>query len=109
MQRGEVNGVRANRSGPIFTHLMYADDVILFSKAKLAEIQAMEPCVNLYCSWSGQISKKEKSGIFASKSVHLTFWRQVTHLLGMKKLPLDSKYLGNPMFWSKKRSKNLKH
>lgn len=109
MQRGEVNGVRAHRFGPIFTHLMYADDVILFSKAKLVEIQAMEQCVNLHCSWSGQISKKEKSGIFASKFVHPTFWRQVINLLGMKKLPLDSKYLGNPMFWSKKRSKNFKH
>jgi hypothetical protein len=54
VQRGELSWVRANRTGLVFTHLMHADDVVLFSRAKMTEIKAMEQWVNLYCSWSGQ-------------------------------------------------------
>jgi hypothetical protein len=70
VQRGDVHGVRANRVGPVVTHLMYADDIILFSRAKLAEIKALEQCVKTYCSWSGQQLNKDKSGVFVSKTVH---------------------------------------
>ena len=107
VQRGELSGVRANRTGLVFTHLMHADDVVLFSRAKMTEIKAMEQWVNLYCSWSSQQINKEKFGVFASKFVHPNFWRQVTLRLGMKKLSTDSKYLANPMFISRKKIREL--
>ena len=58
-----MHGVRANRVGPVVTHLIYADDIILFSRAKLAEIQALEQCVRTYCLWSGQQLNKDKLGL----------------------------------------------
>uniref|UniRef100_A0A2N9GE95 Reverse transcriptase domain-containing protein n=1 Tax=Fagus sylvatica TaxID=28930 RepID=A0A2N9GE95_FAGSY len=109
VQRGDVHGVKANRVGLVVTHLMYADDIILFSRAKLAEIKALEQCVKTYCSWSGQQLNTDKSGVFVSKTVHVNYWKQISQHLGMKKLSLDSKYLGVPMFLSRKSSENFKH
>lgn len=36
---GSLNGVKMNRTGPAFTHVMYADDLMLFARAQCREIK----------------------------------------------------------------------
>ena len=57
--------------------LCYANDVIIFYKAKHIELVSLKKCFEKYCSWSGQLISIEKSGVFPSKRVNIKFPRQV--------------------------------
>jgi hypothetical protein len=38
---------------PPITHLLFADDVIIFSRVKASEAGVILKCLNTYYSWSG--------------------------------------------------------
>ena len=44
--------------------LCYADDVILFCKAKIFKLASLKMCLEKYCSWFGQLIIVEKSSVF---------------------------------------------
>ena len=64
MHNGAIKGVKADRAGPPISHLMHANDLVLFCKAKFSELSALERCLMTYCEWSGQLVNRDKSGFF---------------------------------------------
>jgi hypothetical protein len=50
---GKIMGVAMNRGGTDFTHVMFADDIMLFAKASNREVMSLNSCLEKYCSWSG--------------------------------------------------------
>jgi hypothetical protein len=66
---GRISGVQMNLGGPAFTHVMYADDLILFSKENRREATILNECLEKYCLWSGQLVNRDKSGLVFSKLV----------------------------------------
>jgi hypothetical protein len=89
--------------------LFYADDVILYCNAKLAEVDSLMKCLNSYCLWSGQSISLEKTGVFASKGVHAQFLSQIRNIWGLKRLHQGVKYLGVPLFLSNNRVKDFSY
>lgn len=57
-----IKGVEVSRGSPEISHLMYADDVVLFYKASLREVLAMIKCLGKHFEWSGQAINKEIQG-----------------------------------------------
>lgn len=108
MDAGRIKGVKISRGSPTISHLMYVDDVVLFWKAFVREVTAMIDCLEKYCEWSGKSMNKDKSRFITSKSTHRETERQVASILNMRKMPQDSKYLGNPMFLTKRRTRDFK-
>ena len=104
---GNIKGVKMNMGGPDFTHVMFADDLMLFSKASSNEVLSLNSCLEKYCHWSGQLINRSKSGIIFSKLVHLNQKRRLKNILQMKKVPKNAKYLGGPLFSSRSRSKDF--
>ena len=94
---------------PKISKLFYTDDVILFCKAKLAEVDSLMKCLNSYCLWSGQSISLEKTGVFASKGVHAHFLSQTRSIWGLKRLHQGVKYLGVPLFLSNNRVKDFSY
>ena len=47
-------------------HLFFADDIFLFSKAKIAECQNLKTILQNFCSCSGQIISTQKSRLWFS-------------------------------------------
>ena len=47
---GRISGVNLKIDEPAFTHVIYADDLMLFSKANRREITALNECLKRYCS-----------------------------------------------------------
>ena len=45
-----IKGVKASIGGPAITHVMYADDIILFSKATRRDAAKINECLDKYCS-----------------------------------------------------------
>ena len=66
---GRISGVQMNLGGLAFTNVMYADDLILFSKANRREATILHECLKKYCLWSGQLVNRDKSGLIFSKLV----------------------------------------
>ena len=61
-----IIGVKASVKGPAITHVIYADDVVLFSKACRKEAATINQCLETYCSWLCQTLNRSKSGVFFS-------------------------------------------
>ena len=61
-----IIGVKASVGGPAITHVIYADDVVLFSKACRKEAATINQCLETYCSCLGQTLNRSKSGVFFS-------------------------------------------
>ncbi|KAG8387939.1 hypothetical protein BUALT_Bualt02G0073400 [Buddleja alternifolia] len=64
-----IQGVKISRSSLPITHLMYADDLLIFGQADETNVNNIRECLEGYGSWSGQIVSKEKSIIHFSKNV----------------------------------------
>ena len=103
-----ISGVKASIGSTPITHVMYADDIILFSKACRREANATNECLEKYCRWSGQMLNRAKSGIIFSKLTHQQTRRGIKYILQMKSLKTDSVYLGAPLFLNKAPAKDFK-
>ena len=104
-----INGVKASVCAPPITHVMYADDILLFSKATRSNATAIISCIRKYCLWSGQSLNNMKSGVFFSKQTDWNKRRAIKHVLQMRSLKRDAIYLGSPLFLTKARSKDFKY
>ncbi len=62
----------------------------------------------LILAWSGQLINWSKSGLIFSKLVHVDKRRELKELLATKKIQLNVKYLGAPLFNSSSRIRDFK-
>ena len=64
-----LTGVKLFNTPPPISKLCYADDILLFCKAKSFELAILRNCLEKFCSRSGQSISVEKSSCFPSKGV----------------------------------------
>ncbi|XP_030479414.1 uncharacterized protein LOC115696664 [Cannabis sativa] len=107
MNEGSIHGFKVSRNGPPITHLMFADDVILFGKASVKEAKGFRKCLEDYCLWSGQAVNYQKSTVFFSKGVPSRLAGEISELLNMRRMRNDATYLGLPLFRSLNRSRDM--
>ncbi|XP_075636763.1 uncharacterized protein LOC142609000 [Castanea sativa] len=103
-----ISGVKASIGSIPITHVVYADDIVLFSKACKREANAINGFLEKYCRWSGQLLNRAKSGVIFSKITHQQTCRGIKHILQMKSLKTKSVYLGAPLFLTKAPAKDFK-
>lgn len=48
-QKCRINGVVISRTSPRVSHMMYADDLIVYYKADLIDTKEVKKCLNMYC------------------------------------------------------------
>lgn len=49
-----ISGAKPSARGLAITHVMYVDDIILFSKATTNDAKMLANCLGKCCDWSGQ-------------------------------------------------------
>jgi len=91
---------------PAISHLLCADDVMIFSQTNVREVEVIINCLDTYSSWSGQHINMAKSTVFFSKNCRLATRVSINGILNLAHIPTRAKYLGIPLFL--KRRKNLK-
>ena len=103
----KVVGIKTSISGPTISHVMYADDVVLFSKASSKDTASLVKTLEKYCRWLGQCINRNKSGVYFSKHTHSQAQRSIKSILQVKSLKKEAVYLGAPMFLSRAPSKDF--
>jgi hypothetical protein len=95
---GDLQGVSISRGGPKLTHLFFADDSLLFCKAKPVEVARIQNILNQYENASGQQINRQKTTIFFSKSTPQRVQATIQNMLGVSAIKQYERYLGLPSF-----------
>lgn len=89
-----IQGIQFNRSGPTISHVMYADDLILFFKADHDSCLRMSNILQSFCDASGLAIHIDKSFIVFSPNTHRDLKDEMASLFNLKWENKLGKYLG---------------
>ncbi|XP_028554179.1 uncharacterized protein LOC114580518 [Dendrobium catenatum] len=89
-------GIKIFPDGPPISHLLYADDVIMFSKANRKEVLGVKKIHNNFCEWTGKKINYSKSIILFRKHVDRRRKRSLSKIMGFKYVK-EFLYLGVKM------------
>ncbi|OMO73242.1 reverse transcriptase [Corchorus capsularis] len=94
MQLKQWKGFRICRGGPVFSHLFFADDLVLFSKASMESCVLIKEVLNNFCNLSGQSVNFQKSRIYFSGNTNRNLRDCVIQNLDMLETDSIGRYLG---------------
>lgn len=97
ISKKEWSPMRVGRSGPEISHLMFADDLLLFSEASKNHVEQVMNCLNKFCTMFGQKVSGEKTSIFFSKNVRQEIRQEICISTGFKNTTNLGDYLGAPI------------
>jgi hypothetical protein len=100
----KIKGVKIAQGAPEITHLLFADDSLMFCRANKEEITYIKNIISDYQRASGQLVNINKSEIMFSKHVTDEAKRSIHQILPMNQVEFFSRYLGMPTVIG--RSKN---
>ena len=89
--------VKASQSGPAFSHLLFADDLVFFAKADHVNCFAITDVLDTLCSMTGQLVSESKSRVYFSPNMDRDTMESLCDILGFSSTPFLGKYLGIPM------------
>ena len=89
--------MKASQSGPTFSHLFFADDLILFAKADWVNCAAIRDVLDTFCSISAQTMSEAKSRVYFSPNLDRDTRESLCDILGFASTPYLGKYLGFPL------------
>ena len=91
-----IEGFSLCRHGPKISHLFFADDSLLFCRARVEEVEKIQELLRKYEMASGQKINALKTTIFFSRNVPLTIKELIQNSLGVPEIKEYEKYLGLP-------------
>ncbi|XP_023929263.2 uncharacterized protein LOC112040610 [Quercus suber] len=86
--------VKASQSGLAFSHLFFAEDLILFAKADRVNCVAIRDVLDIFCSIYVQTVSEDKSREYFSPNVDRDARESLCDILGFASMPYLGKYLG---------------
>ena len=78
------NPVKSSRNGPSFSHLFFADDLVLFAKANHANCTAIREVMTIFCEKSGQSVSESKSKVYFSPNIDIASRENMCNILGFR-------------------------
>ncbi|PKU82236.1 Putative ribonuclease H protein [Dendrobium catenatum] len=78
---------------PYLFILLFADDIIFFSEAKLKNMRTIKGIMNDYCGWTGRKVNISKSGMLFGKAISRSKRRKIKNILKFKEMK-EFNYLG---------------
>ncbi|KAK4387243.1 putative mitochondrial protein [Sesamum angolense] len=94
--RGSVPGVAICSGAPRISHLLFADDTMVFSPADVPTVHAICQILNVYKLASGQEINLHKSSAVFSRNTPLDIQRDLAQALGLRLENKHELYLGLP-------------
>lgn len=95
---GDLKAISICRNDPKLTYLFFADDSLVFCRAKETECQKLLDILAKYERASEQQINREKTTLFFSKSTPHGMQEAIKNALGVPVVQQYEKYLGLPSF-----------
>ena len=95
--------IKASREGLAFSHLFFAEDLVLFAKVDRKNCLAVRDVLDSFCSLLEQKVSNAKSRVFFSPNVNPDTRANLCEILEFQSTPTLDKYLGFPMKHSSMR------
>ncbi|XP_060963433.1 uncharacterized protein LOC133032963 [Cannabis sativa] len=105
---GSLHGISIAHSTPPISHLMFADDTILFSLANETGARKLLERLTTYENWSGQMCSKSKSGVLFSKNLSSAKKQSILNILKINPVSGNEKHLGNPFNFKRRKKEDYK-
>lgn len=80
---GDIRGVSICQNGPKLTHLLFADESLIFCRAKESECQTLLDIIAKYECASGQQINRTKTILFFSKSTIADMQTMIKYMIGV--------------------------
>ena len=74
--------MRSSKSGLAFSHLMFANDLVLFAKADQINCSTIKGVLDAFCSKSSQTVSEVKSWVYFSLNVDSDLKETFSNILG---------------------------
>jgi len=100
VREGELKLINGTRDIQIPSHILYADDMMIFCKGTKSNIKALKKAFMDYAEASGQLVNPQKSSIYAG-SISSSRLNQIANQIGFQIGTLPFTYLGVPIFKGK--------
>ncbi|XP_075633561.1 uncharacterized protein LOC142606033 [Castanea sativa] len=81
---GRLHGVSIGRRAPTISHILFADDSLLFCRATMEEVRCISDTLQLYAAASGQCISFEKSSVYFSSNTKRVQREAIKNELGVK-------------------------
>ncbi|XP_050241207.1 uncharacterized protein LOC126690119 [Quercus robur] len=91
---GRLHGVQICRRAPCISHLLFADDSLIFFQANQEEVQEVSNTLHLYAEASGQCINFEKSSAYFSSNTSERQRQWIKQALGVREVDRFDSYLG---------------
>lgn len=95
--QGCLHGIWIGRGVPASSHLLFADDLLIFCKANSVDAEALSECLTLYGGWLGQRLNIRKSSITFSRSTNAEVAQDICRMLHLLRKDHVEKHLGLPV------------
>ncbi|KAL9687617.1 hypothetical protein QQ045_032022 [Rhodiola kirilowii] len=102
-ERGLIGGIKICKNSPMINHLMFADDCLIFLKAKDDTVSWLENILRSYETVSGQKVNYTKSEVVCSRNVDERIRTMVVQRLGINIVEAHSNYIGLPLIFGNKK------
>ena len=106
---GGIEGIRVCRNAPSVSHLLFADDSLIFMKADMDNATSLQRVLDTYCENSGQMVSLAKPSIFFSPNTNVLIREDMCTVLHIDTEALSDKYLGLPELVGADRSDCFMH
>jgi ribonuclease HI/exonuclease III len=108
-RRGALSGVPTSPGGPRLNHLFFADDSLIFCKAKEEDWNQLTAILDCYEKASGQRLNKDKTSIFFSRNTSSLAKECILQLSGIPDTQRYDKYLGLPSIVGRSRIREFQN
>uniref|UniRef100_A0A803NVZ1 Reverse transcriptase domain-containing protein n=1 Tax=Cannabis sativa TaxID=3483 RepID=A0A803NVZ1_CANSA len=106
--QGLIHGIKIAHSTIPVSHLMFADDTILFSRANTKEASKLMDCISTYEKWSGQSCSKPESSVLFSKNMSSGLKDNILGILNIDLVRGTLRHLGNPFVFKRRKKEDYK-
>ncbi|KAL0361292.1 UNVERIFIED_CONTAM: putative mitochondrial protein [Sesamum radiatum] len=93
-ESGDIRGVAVSRRGPRVSHLLFADDTLIFCQASLSAFQCVERLLDQFEKASGLTVNLEKLSVVFSHNTSIYLREMLAWVLGVQVFNKHEKYLG---------------
>jgi hypothetical protein len=95
-QLGQLEGIKVRRRAPSISHLLFADDSLLFFRANATQAHHVKDKLSIFERCTGQLLSPSKCSMLVREGRDDEQTQQVRGILGVERIDFEEKYLGLP-------------